>query len=301
MNSEIVKFQILREKKILVLYGGWSAERDISCLTGKAILSSLLHQRFNVAGFDVREDNLADIDCDIAYIALHGTGGEDGIIQDFLASKGICYTGSNATVSRVCIDKFRTKQKLDALNIPTPSYFKSKVAKLVFKGEPIVCKAMNEGSAIGVHIIKTQEDFERAILDLSKYNEVMVEEYIAGREFTVGIVGDLVLPVIEIVSANEFYDFDAKYSLGKSKHLFPLGFDFLKDLAKKTHDALGCRAVSRVDFMLDKAGKPFVIEINTIPGMTETSLLPDAAAKIGINFDDLVFRILETSVFNKVF
>ena len=302
-----------QKKKIAVLYGGWSDEREISIQTGKAILNSLLAQGFNNAfGVELTADNLDQIDrknMDIAFVALHGKGGEDGAIQSYLEIKGIPYTGSKVLASAVAMNKYFTKKILDADNIPNAKYAKIGLETLPTQLElelfglkfPLVVKPVSQGSAIGVHIVNTESELSAAIEDIAKYDtEALLETYIKGREFTVGIVGDIVLPVLEIISTNSFYDFEAKYSAGKSRHEMPKDLDGetlrkMQFFAQKTHEAVGAKGVSRVDIMMDEKRNIFVLEINTIPGMTSTSLLPDAAARIGINFDELVLRILDTS------
>jgi D-alanine-D-alanine ligase len=304
-----------KSKKIGVLYGGWSSERQISIQTGTAILESLKTMGLEAKGYDINKGFLKNIshkDIDVAYIALHGEGGEDGCIQSILEFLDIPYTGSNVLSSSLCMNKYYSKLLFESGKIPTPKFQYFKLKELGEESSienlskdilyPVIVKAVSQGSAIGVHLVKNFQDLKKAILDIKKYDSsILIENYIEGLELTVGILGDDTLPVIEIVPDNEFYDFESKYAKGKSKHIIPARIDKdieieIKKLAKSAHDMLGCKAVSRVDIILDKKNNPWVLEINTIPGMTETSLLPDAAKSIGIDFDELVLRILDYSV-----
>lgn len=307
-----------KNKRIAVVYGGWSNEREISILTGKAILNSLLSLNMNAIGIDLNLDNLEVLDkkdFDLIYIALHGRGGEDGKLQAYLDLKGLPYTGPKFLASGIAMSKFYTKNILLANDVSTAKFFKIDIRKesidlqniVKFKFEknglnfPVVAKPVNEGSAVGVHIVENFEQLFNSIKEVSKIdNEILIEKYIKGREFTVGIVGELTLPVLEIVSDNKFYDFEAKYKNGKSKHFVPEDVDLkileqMKYLAKETFDAIGCSGVGRVDIMME-GEELFVLEINTIPGMTETSLLPYAANEIGISFEELVLLILDKSL-----
>lgn len=307
-----------KNKRIAVVYGGWSNEREISILTGKAILNSLLALNLNAIGIDLTLDNLDVLDkkdFDLIYIALHGRGGEDGKLQAYLDLKDLPYTGPKFLASGIAMSKFYTKNVLLANGVSTAKFFKIDMRKesidlqniLKFKFEknglnfPVVAKPVNEGSAVGVHIVENFDQLFNSIKEVSKIdNEILIEKYIKGREFTVGIVGDLTLPVLEIVSDNKFYDFEAKYKNGKSKHFVPKDVDKkileqMQLLAQQTFDSVGCSGVGRVDIMMEGESL-FVLEINTIPGMTETSLLPYAANEIGISFEELVLLILDKSL-----
>ncbi|MDR0676185.1 MAG: D-alanine--D-alanine ligase [Elusimicrobiota bacterium] len=305
-----------KNKRILVIYGGWSKEREISLLTGKAILKSLLNLGLNAIGIDLTLENIeTSLDgnkFDIVYIALHGRGGEDGKIQALLDLKKIYYTGSGALASGIAMNKVFTKDILFANGIPTPNFLKLDVKKVFNLDDiqkslndknlhfPLIIKPVNEGSAIGVFIIENIDKLMDAIKKVKNIDsEILIEKYIKGREFTVGIIGDFVLPVLEIVSDNNFYDYEAKYKNGKSKHFIPKDLDIqilekMQYFAKKAFDIIGCKAVARVDFMFEN-DEIFVLEINTVPGMTETSLLPNAAKECGLSFDELVLFILDSS------
>ncbi len=304
--------ETFKNKRIAVIYGGWSSEREISILTGQAIMESLARSGLNAFGLDLKRDNFFELEkasFDFAYLALHGEGGEDGKIQAYFELKNIPYTGSSSLSSSIAMNKFFTKNILEMHNIPTAKCFKIDLTKEIPQNLfdkiidgfpfPFIVKPVSQGSAIGVFIVNSESEFFSALENIKKIDSsALVEKYIKGREFTVGVVGDLVLPVLEIVAKNVFYDFDAKYEPGKSLHklpenLAPEVIEKMAKYAKKTFDCLGCSGAARVDIICDQMSNIFVLEINTIPGMTELSLLPDAASKMGISFDELVLMILE--------
>jgi len=306
----------LKQKKIAVLYGGWSAERDISIKSGTAVLNALLENGYNAAGVDVTKEfiyNIKSFKCDIAVLMLHGPYGEDGSIQSLLESVNIPYTGCNMLSSAVCMDKIVTKKILSYHKLPTPKWvatglnnsklndiYNSIVKSVRF---PAVLKPVNQGSAVGVYIVNSKPELNTAVESLKQYgNAALVEKYIKGREFTVGIIGNEPLAVVEIIPVGEkFYNYESKYSKGKSKHIMPADLPAsmtkkLQQLAVDTFNALGCRAVSRIDFLIDTKKNPYILECNTIPGMTETSLLPEAAKHAGISFIDLILKIIKYSL-----
>ncbi|HSG05994.1 MAG TPA: D-alanine--D-alanine ligase, partial [Nitrospiria bacterium] len=242
-----------------------------------------------------------------AFNALHGRGGEDGTIQGLLECLEIPYTGSGVRASAIGMDKALTKKLLEAEGIPTPRSCLAgkqpgeKDAPPALPKEmaiPVVVKPNSEGSTLGISIVKKEDDLLPAIESARRYDdEVLIEEYVEGREMTVGILDGEALPVIEVVPKENFYDYDAKYTKGKTEYrvpapLSPESSGELQELAVRTHQLLGCRGATRVDFRLDNGGRPFVLEINTVPGMTETSLLPKAAEAKGISYDDLVRRMV---------
>lgn len=300
----------LKGKKIAVLMGGWSAEREISLRTGKAVLSALKEERFNAIGIDVGRniaENLKKKKIDFAFIALHGPLGEDGTMQGLLEILGIPYSGSGVLASALALNKIYAKQIFAQASIPTPAWFvinQSLVTSHQLRSlkYPLVVKPAAQGSAIGVSVVWKKEELPLAIRKARKLDKMLlVEEYIPGKEVTVGILGEETLPIVEIVPKSKFYDYQAKYAPGGSEHIIPARLE--KGVAKKTalfalkaHRALGCRAYSRVDLRVDGKGEPWVLEINTIPGMTETSLLPDAARAVGISFNELVLRIIGHSL-----
>jgi D-alanine-D-alanine ligase len=296
----------LKNKKIAVLYGGLSAEREISILTGKAVLRALKKLGFNAVGIDVDRDvasNLKKNKIDFAFISLHGQWGEDGTIQGMLDIMGIPYSGDGVLANAIAINKVYSKFIFDANKVPTPLWGivdknSGTKTKMSF---PVVIKPSNQGSAIGISIAKNPKEMAAGLREAFKYDsEILIEKYIPGTEVTVGILGGKVLPVIEIVPQGHFYDFKSKYEPGCSKHIIPPRLpekviEKVKETALAAFKAVGCKVLGRVDLIIDRSGKPWVLEINTIPGMTETSLLPDAAREAGLDFNALVLKILECS------
>ncbi|MFQ5866413.1 MAG: D-alanine--D-alanine ligase [bacterium] len=297
----------LRVKKIGVLCGGSSQEREVSLRTGDAVYKALVFLGLNVSKLDVDREialRLAKERIDLAFIALHGKLGEDGTIQGLLEIMGIPYTGSGVLASALALDKVYTKEVFSYHNLPMAKYKvlekRMKTAGNILKelDYPVVVKPAREGSTIGVTVVRERSGLDSAInLAFGYGNKILIEEYIEGREITVGILGDEPLPVIEIVSKTAFYDYQAKYEPGMSKHIVPAKlqreqYELAQSLALSAHSALGCRGATRVDMVMDGEGKIYLLEVNTIPGMTETSLLPEAAAVAGIDFKQLVVEIL---------
>ena len=302
--------------KIAVVCGGFSTEREVSLRSGKAVYDSLCHKGYkNVNLFDLTKENVVELlklEIDIVYLALHGKGGEDGSIQGLLDLAGIPYTGSNVATSAICMNKILTKRFLCSANFPTAQFVtickediknkKQLEETLIAKfGFPMVIKAPSQGSSIGVTIVKERDNLFNSIVQTFQYeDEVLVERFIEGVEVTLPILGNnelLILPEVEIETTNDFYDYEAKYVKGESQHIIPARIsegirDNLRDLGQSIYKSIGCRGLSRIDFIIDKSGQPWAIEINTLPGMTETSLFPDAANKIGVSFGDLVEKIL---------
>lgn len=297
-----------RNKKIAVLMGGLSAERDISFKTGRAVEQSLRNLGYETVAIDAGRDlvgRLQEAGPDAVFIALHGKYGEDGIVQGVLELMGLPYTGSGVLASAVAMDKAAAKKIMNSAGIPTPDFVEftretwdsRSMPELPFSF-PAVVKPPCEGSAIGISIVDNFDALGEALgVGFRDYDRLMVEAFVDGRELTVGILEDTALPVVEIIPVGEFYDFDAKYTVGMSRHLVPAPIPestavLAQQTALSVHRAMGCRGATRVDIRLDRQGQQWVLEINTIPGMTETSLLPEAAACAGIGFDDLVERIL---------
>ncbi len=311
---------ILKDKKIAVLRGGKSAERKISLKTGKAILAALTRLGYDVIDIDPAENlhqSLVEAQVDLAFIALHGRYGEDGTIQGFLELEEIPYTGSGVLASSIAMDKVTSKRVFEQLNITTPKFllFKAdqKNTKLdSFKegileelGLPVVVKPALEGSSIGLSIVKEASQIIPALKEASKYDrEIVIEEFIPGREITVGILGGqepVVLPIVEIKPKEGVYDFAAKYTKGMTDFVVPANLSELvqqqvEHVSVAAYQALKCEGMGRVDLRLSPEGKAYVLEVNTIPGMTETSLLPQAAEANGISFDQLVEKILKYAV-----
>jgi D-alanine-D-alanine ligase len=302
--------QVVSEKpqKVAVLMGGRSSEREISIKTGKQISQALRGEGYEVKEIDpagALVKDLKDFQPDVVFIALHGKYGEDGTIQGLLELLGFPYTGHGVLSSALCMDKVIAKKVMCYEGIPTPSFqviteqlddgaMENLIKEL---GLPLVVKPSKQGSAIGVSIVRKTGELEKALTEALKYDQaVLVEEYIDGTELTAAVLGTKnprVLPLIEIVSETEFYDFTAKYSPGMSHHIIPARISpeaarKVEELALRTYRAMDCRQLSRVDFMLNSEGEPFVLETNTIPGMTETSLFPESAKAAGISFTELV-------------
>jgi D-alanine-D-alanine ligase len=302
--------QVVSEKpqKVAVLMGGRSSEREISIKTGKQISQALRGEGYEVKEIDpagALVKDLKDFQPDVVFIALHGKYGEDGTIQGLLELLGFPYTGPGVLSSALCMDKVIAKKVMCYEGIPTPSFqviteqLEDGAMENLIKelGLPLVVKPSKQGSAIGVSIVRKTGELEKALTEALKYDQaVLVEEYIDGTELTAAVLGTKnprVLPLIEIVSETEFYDFTAKYSPGMSHHIIPARISpeaarKVEELALRTYRAMDCRQLSRVDFMLNSEGEPFVLETNTIPGMTETSLFPESAKAAGISFTELV-------------
>jgi len=285
--------------KVAVLMGGPSAEREVSLASGRAVSEGLRR-----SGYDVSEVDPAGRSLDLpagteaVFIALHGEFGEDGVVQALLNQRGIPYTGAGAEASRKAFDKVVSKEILDRAGIPTAPYEVLRQGGRRTLALPVVTKPARQGSTIGLRRVLREEDWEDALAEAFSYDEeVVVEEYIAGRELTVGILGDQVLPSIEIVAPDSWYDYEAKYTSGACRYLAPAPVEDavsrrLAELAMGTYRALDCRGFGRVDYRVANDGAVYVLEINTIPGFTQTSLLPKAAAALGIGFDELCDRIM---------
>lgn len=294
---------ILKDKKVAVLMGGPGAEREVSLRSGAAVARAL-----RAAGADVVEVDIESTSFDLpegielAFNMIHGTFGEDGQLQAILEEKGIAYTGEGVEGSRIAFDKILSKKKFDAAGVPTAKW------EILTKGQapslplPFVVKAPRQGSSVGVHIVKDEAGVAAALEDCFQYGEeVLVEEFFVGRELTVGILGEIALPVIEIVPREGFYDYEHKYTKGASDYYVPAEIGEantagVQQAALAAQRALGLEVYSRVDVLLASDGRLNVLEINTIPGMTETSLLPKAAAVIGLDFPALCERIADLSL-----
>lgn len=298
--------------RVGVLMGGYSSERAISLKSGRAVVEALTEQGCNVVPLDIVHKDpqrikaqIHEAALDVAFIALHGHLGEDGVIQEILDDAGLVYTGSGVEASRAAINKINTHQVLAAQNIRVPTYQllnKNDDAKLDgcgFEDFPLIVKPPCEGSSIGIRLVRTPEQLVDAVKIAWQYDrQVLIEHYIDGREMTVGILKQRALPVIEIISPNDFFDFSAKYQAGKTRYQVPASIakdvtENLQSLALRSFSALGCEGMARVDFMLSKENIPYVLEVNTIPGFTATSLLPKAAAQAGLNFGSLCIQLIE--------
>lgn len=293
--------------KVAVLMGGWSAERTVSLNSGQAVLEALQHSGVDAHGVDVtRETVMHDLlegQYARAFIILHGPGGEDGVMQGALEVLGLPYTGSGVMASALAMDKLRSKQLLEGAGIPTPPYLVLEedfdpdyvVATL---GLPLMVKPALEGSSIGMTKVNEAEELPAAWQMAASFKgEVLVERWIEGREYTVAILGDTPLPAICLETPRDFYDYEAKYQANDTRYLCPCGLadeeeHRLQRLALAAFQALGAEGWGRVDIMCTQDGTPFVIELNTVPGMTDHSLVPMAARAAGIDFAQLVLRIL---------
>lgn len=307
----------MRTEKILVLMGGESTEREVSLRSGKAVADALRQRFENVTELDLTRETIGEIgkiapDC--AFIALHGKGGEDGTVQGLLEWMGIPYTGPGTLASALCLDKMMTKKVLTLSGVPTPQFLnispdanpKEAIGNAIrVLGLPLVLKANCQGSSIGVAILREREGAEETLKELFTYgDQVLAEKFLSGTELTVPVMGNeklLVLPPIEITSSGKFYDYESKYTPGGSRHIIPARISAevekkVKAIAAKAYAETGCRGLARVDMMLDEKGDPFVIEINTSPGMTETSLFPDAARAAGIAFPELCETLVDLAL-----
>ncbi|MBV8153917.1 MAG: D-alanine--D-alanine ligase [Candidatus Eremiobacteraeota bacterium] len=297
-----------RNAKVAVAMGGSSAEREISIQSGTMILRALQSLGYDAKSIDYDErfvDAMRELKPDIVFNALHGPGGEDGHVQALLEYLSIAYTGSGVEAAALSMDKHLTKKLLAAEGLPTAAWdlFELSGGTLpLLPGSldlPLVVKPRFEGSALGVVIVRTHEQWTTAMLNASKtYSEVLAEEFVDGREFTCGVLGEEALPIVEIVpNRDEFYTYEAKYQPGGSTHIVPARIDEdlaarMQMLALSAHRLIGLRDCSRTDFIVSRDNRPYILEINSLPGMTPTSLLPDAAAAVGISFEALVDRLV---------
>lgn len=294
--------------KVAVLYGGRSAERAVSLESGKAVLSALLEQGIDAHGIDTADDPLSKLiagQFDRAFVVLHGPEGEDGAMQGLLQILGIPYTGSNVAASALAMDKKRTKLVWNALGLPTAPFGLVQNAQEALHvgttiGFPIVVKPANQGSSVGVFKVESPAQLPQAFAKSAVYGSVLIEPWITGREFTVGIINNKVLPVIEIITDAEFFDYHAKYEadtrLECPAKISPEEANTLQNLALRAYQALGCEGWGRVDVLQDKEGQFWLLEVNTIPGMTSHSLVPMAARGLGLSFSELVRTILEITI-----
>jgi D-alanine-D-alanine ligase len=297
--------------RVAVVMGGPSAEREVSIESGQAVMRALatLGHEAQSLDFDGRfVDALREIRPDVVFNALHGTGGEDGTIQGVLEWLGIPYTGSDLTSCALAMDKHLTKKLLAAEGLPTPAWDTFDLAGgtlPLLPGSlnlPLVVKPRASGSSAGVSIVRTHEEWTKAMIGLSpRTTQIVVEEFIPGREFSSGVLGEEALPLVEIIASDEFYSYDAKYKPGGSRHLVPAPIDVdltarLQMLALSVHRMLGLRDYSRTDFIVTKEGRPYILEINALPGLTPLSLLPDEAKAAGIPFEALIDRLLQAAL-----
>lgn len=296
--------------RVVVLYGGSSAERDVSLISGKAVMASLERSGLSPQGYDPADGGLAGLEAlapDRVFIALHGRGGEDGTLQGALELLDIPYTGSGVLASALGMDKMRTKWLWLAQGLPTPDSvmlgdgfdWNGVVERL---GLPLIVKPVHEGSTLGISIVESVEALEAAYRDAARFDSrVMAERFIqGGEEYTVAVLGDTVLPAIRVEVPSGFYDYQAKYVSNDTVYHLPCGLSDadeaeLAELCRRAFDVVGCTGWGRVDVMRDADGGFWLLEVNTSPGMTDHSLVPQAAAHAGIDFDSLVLKILDTA------
>jgi D-alanine-D-alanine ligase len=296
--------------RVAVLCGGASSEREISLMTGAAVLEALKHRGVDARTFDpsaARLSALLDEGIERVFVALHGPGGEDGTVQGALECLGIPYTGSGVAGSAIGMDKLCTKRLAQAIGVPTANYVVLRTHEdlghaLETLGLPLIVKPATQGSSVGMSKVERAEDFAAAFSAASQHDaSVFAEPWIVGGEYTVGILQGSALPSIRIETPCAFYDYQAKYFRDDTRYFCPSGLSapaerHLSSLALATFEATGAEGWGRVDFMMDAAGRPLLLEINTVPGMTSHSLVPMAARAADIGFDELVWRVLETSL-----
>jgi D-alanine-D-alanine ligase len=296
-------------KKIAVFKGGPGSEREVSLASAKGVVKALNELGATVYEVDAKSDNFVLPDgAELVFNVIHGTLGEDGELQRILDERGVAYTGEGVEGSRLAFDKIATKKRFAQAGVPTPDFEIITPDARPSMPLPYVVKAPRQGSTVGVYIVKTQEEIAPAIKGAAQYDDVLlIEDFVPGKELTVGVVGDEALPIIQICPKQGFYDFANKYPFlnpqagGGAEHLCPAPLDpkttqRVQQLALDAHRALGLEVYSRVDVLLSESNEPYVIEINTIPGMTEASLLPEAAAAAGISYAQLCERIIELSL-----
>jgi len=300
--------------------GGYSSEREISLRSGHAVAEALSQEGHRVLPLDIISDDPAKIisqikaiPLDIAFIALHGRLGEDGTIQDLLEKLEIPYTGSGVAASQLAFNKILTQRAFKSASLPVPAHYcitdgrtvDFKTAWNQIKSTPMVLKSACEGSSIGVHIVRHPSEWEPAFKNALSYGpQILVEQFIKGREFTAGIFDHEVLPIVEICPKSNFFSFSAKYQKGATQYICPAQIQEslslkIKELSLKAYDLLGCEGFARVDLRVDDNEQPFILEINTIPGFTATSLFPKAAREAGYSFVQVCEKLLELAYVKK--
>ena len=298
-----------RKLHITVMLGGPSAEREVSLRSGAAVANALRSLGHEVDELDPKTpDWILSPQTEVVFLALHGTYGEDGTVQKQLDKLGVPYTGCDAQASRVAFDKLLTKQSCMEAKVPTARFLVVNSPDAILPEgfqPPLVVKPARQGSSVGLQFVDQEADWHRALAESLKYDtEVLVEEKIIGRETTVGILGDQVLPVVEVRPKAGSYDYQTKYTAGATDYFCPAKFDAvttrrIQDAALGAYRAVGGRDYARVDVMVRTDGSPVVLEVNTLPGMTETSLLPKAAAAAGMNYAELCQRMIDLALKRK--
>jgi len=295
-------------KKIAVLMGGPGSERDVSLATAQGVSKALRSVDIDVVDVDVRDETFQlPNNVDLAFNCIHGTFGEDGQLQKMLESRGVAYTGDGIEESRTAFDKVLSKKKFLEHNVATPESEMIDAGQRPKMSVPLVVKPARQGSTVGIVIVKNENELDTALIEAAKFDrKLLIEKFVSGRELTIGILGDQALPILEIIPKGGFYDFNTKYpflnpqSGASAEHVCPAKIDAtltkrIHELALRAFSSLGLVVYGRVDVILSDKGEPFVLEVNTIPGMTEASLLPEAAAAAGIGYVDLCLRIIDLS------
>lgn len=301
----------LRKRRIGVLMGGWSSEREVSLLSGQRVLQSLADQGMHGVGIDITRGFASQIKkarIDIAFVILHGKPGEDGTIQGFLELEGIPYTGSGVTASAIGMDKLVTKMLFRQSGIPTPDFVaihvEADIAPALAEAEsrfgyPMIVKPRSEGSSVGIEVLPGKRGAEDCCLRVHRgFGDLIIEPFVPGMIATVGILEDQTLPILELLpKTREFYDYHAKYTRGETEFIVPARLEAktaarVSELALKAYRLIGCRGFARVDLIVEGGKRPQFLEINTLPGLTDLSDLPAEAKAAGIAYDELIFRIL---------
>ena len=298
--------------RVALLMGGWSAEREVSLTSGAAVLEALRQRGVDATGIDVGRDIarvLAEGGYDRVFVMLHGRGGEDGTMQGLLEILDLPYTGSGVLGSALAMDKVASKRLWAGMGLPTPEFMvpagEAELELAGAMGYPLMVKPAREGSSIGMSRVTNASGLQNAWVTARQYDRrVLVERWVEGTEYTVAILGDAALPVIRLETPREFYDYEAKYQAEDTGYHIPCGLpeageQALQELALRAFRALGARGWGRVDLMVDGEGQPWLIEVNTVPGMTGHSLVPMAARAAGLAFDELVWRILAMTLEEK--
>jgi len=304
-----------------VLMGGYSSEREISLRSGQAVADALSQEGHRVVILDIITDDtlkiiqqIQAVPLDVAFIALHGRLGEDGVIQGVLEKLEIPYTGSGVKASQMAFNKILTQKALQAAGLPVAAYYcitdgrsvDFKTAWSQIKSTPLVVKAACEGSSIGVHIVRHPSEWEPAFKNAMSYGpQVIVEQFIKGREFTAGIFDNEALPLVEICPKSNFFSFNAKYQKGATQYICPAEINEnltrkIKEISLKAYEVLGCEGFARVDLRVDDNEQPFILEVNTIPGFTGTSLFPKAAREAGYSFVQVCEKLLDLAYGKKI-
>ena len=299
-------------KKVMLIYGGISSEREISIISSKGINDALIRNNYEVIKIDANENLESEIkkyNPDVIFNALHGTWGEDGEVQRIIELTNVPYTNSGIKASELAMDKHRSSEKFIDINMNYPNTILSSLKEIKEQNPmnyPYVLKPRNEGSSVGVGIIKNDDDKKKYLDQNKERDEILIQKFIEGKEIQVAIYGDNKTGSIEIDPKNEFYDYESKYfDNGQTKHIIPPRITdqqiiFVEKLALKAHNALGCKGISRTDFILEKESEIFyILEVNTQPGMTPTSLVPEIAKSKGTDFDELINWILNDASTNR--